>query len=149
MEFRCLLLIIIGISRAPGCSSKSAANKPFSLKYTVQAESVKIRHFVGMTNEASQVSGISLSTNGNCWNSSRALALSTKFDANKSVLKSCTFRPGFSFTSMKTFEIWNPNQNKYEPKPVSYCAESGGPTGDEIPGQVRLSRQLYKDCALE
>src|SRR6266567_3999270 len=47
---------------------------------------------------------------------------SRKSEGNKSVLKSCTFSPGFSFTSMKTFLIWNPGQNKYEPRPVhSFC----------------------------
>jgi hypothetical protein len=96
----------------------------FSAQYPVQAELVKLPYFAGMTNEeASQVLGIS-----------RAPGCSSKSAANKSVLKSYTFPPGFSFTSMKTSAIWNPNRNKYEPRPVSRCAESGGPTGDGIPG---------------
>jgi DNA-directed RNA polymerase specialized sigma24 family protein len=46
----------------------------FSIQYPVQAELVKLRYFVGMTNEeASQVLGISLSTLNNYWNFSRAL----------------------------------------------------------------------------
>src|SRR5258708_31606967 len=45
----------------------------FSLQYPVQAELVKLRYFVGMTNdEASQVLGISLSILNNYWNFSRA-----------------------------------------------------------------------------
>ena len=45
----------------------------FSLKYPIQAELVKLRYFVGMTNEeASEVLGISLSTASNYWNFSRA-----------------------------------------------------------------------------
>jgi len=45
----------------------------FSVQYPVQAELVKLRYFVGMTNEeASQVLGISLSTLNNYWNFSRA-----------------------------------------------------------------------------
>ena len=45
----------------------------FSIHYPVQAELVKFRMFVGMSNEeASQVLGISLSTLNNYWNFSRA-----------------------------------------------------------------------------
>ena len=45
----------------------------FSAQYPVQAELVKLRYFVGMSNqEASQVLGISLSTLNNYWNFSRA-----------------------------------------------------------------------------
>jgi RNA polymerase sigma factor (TIGR02999 family) len=45
----------------------------FSVQYPVQAELVRLRYFVGMTNEeASQVLGISLSTLNNYWNFSRA-----------------------------------------------------------------------------
>lgn len=45
----------------------------FGLKYPVQAELVKLRYFVGMTNEeASEVLGISVSTANNYWNFSRA-----------------------------------------------------------------------------
>ena len=45
----------------------------FGVEYPVQAELVKLRYFVGMSNEeASQVLGISLSTLNNYWNFSRA-----------------------------------------------------------------------------
>jgi RNA polymerase sigma factor (TIGR02999 family) len=45
----------------------------FSVQYPTQAELVKLRYFVGMSNEeASQVLGISLSTLNNYWNFSRA-----------------------------------------------------------------------------
>ena len=45
----------------------------FSVQYPVQAELVKLRYFVGMTNEeASQILGISLSTLNSYWNFSRA-----------------------------------------------------------------------------
>jgi len=45
----------------------------FSVQFPVQAESVKLRYFVGMSNEdTSQVLGISLSTLNNYWNFSRA-----------------------------------------------------------------------------
>ena len=45
----------------------------FSVQHPVQAELVKLRYFVGMSNEeASQVLGISLSTLNNYWNFSRA-----------------------------------------------------------------------------
>jgi RNA polymerase sigma factor (TIGR02999 family) len=48
----------------------------FSVQYPVHAELVKLRYFVGMTNEeASQVLGISLSTLNNYWNFSRAWLL--------------------------------------------------------------------------
>ena len=48
----------------------------FSAQYPVQAELVKLRYFVGMTNEeAAQVLGISLSTLNNYWNFSRAWLL--------------------------------------------------------------------------
>ena len=45
----------------------------FSVQYPVQAELVKFRYFAGMTNEASQVSGITLSTISNYWNFSDVL----------------------------------------------------------------------------
>jgi len=45
----------------------------FSAQYPVQAELVKLRYFIGLSNEeASQVLGISLSTLNNYWNFSRA-----------------------------------------------------------------------------
>ena len=45
----------------------------FALKYPVQAEVVKLRYFVGMTNEeVSELLAISLSTVKNYWNFSRA-----------------------------------------------------------------------------
>ena len=45
----------------------------FSVQYPAQAELVKLRYFVGLTNdEAAQVLGISLSTLNNYWNFSRA-----------------------------------------------------------------------------
>jgi len=48
----------------------------FSVQFPVHAELVKLRYFVGMTNEeASQVLGISLSTLNNYWNFSRAWLL--------------------------------------------------------------------------
>jgi len=48
----------------------------FSAQYPVHAELVKLRYFVGMTNEeASQVLGISLSTLNTYWNFSRAWLL--------------------------------------------------------------------------
>lgn len=48
----------------------------FSVQYPVHAELVKLRYFVGMTNEeASQVLGISLSSLNNYWNFSRAWLL--------------------------------------------------------------------------
>src|SRR4029077_6527473 len=48
----------------------------FGAQYPVHAELVKLRYFVGMTNEeASQVLGISLSTLANYWNFSRAWLL--------------------------------------------------------------------------
>jgi RNA polymerase sigma factor (TIGR02999 family) len=48
----------------------------FSIQYPVHAELVKLRYFVGMTNEeASQVLGLSLSSLNNYWNFSRAWLL--------------------------------------------------------------------------
>ena len=45
----------------------------FSVQYPVQAELIKLRYFVGMSNEeVSHILGISLSTVNNYWNFSRA-----------------------------------------------------------------------------
>src|SRR6267378_2700499 len=117
--FRCPPSIITGISLAPGCSSKSEANRSFSLEYPVQAELVKIAVFRWHDQRGIASFGYSLSTLNNYWNFSRAWLFQPNPTQNKSVLKSCTFPPGFSFTSMKTSQIWNPGQNKYEPRPVS------------------------------